>query len=96
MKKFTNISGSTVGIEPNPVEVSNEELKISHFKSEVLKLMNDFLSIRSYGSARPEIMIPTRIVGQEMFIEALTDLLAKKSNKQVIKTLESLKSRSND
>lgn len=96
MKKFTNISGSTVGIEPKPVEVSNEELEISNFKSEVLKLMNDFLSIRSYGSARPEIMIPTRIVGQEMFIEALTDLLSKKSNKEVIKTLESLKSRSND
>ena len=95
-KKFTNISGATVGTESKPVETSNEKLELSNFKSEVLKLMSDFLSIRSYGSARPEIMITTRIVGQEMFIEALTDLLSQKSNKEVIKTLESLKSKSND
>lgn len=96
MRKFTNISGSVVGIEPKPIEISNEDLEINNFKSEVLKLMSDFLSIRSYGSARPEIMIPTKIVGQEMFIEALTDLLSQKSNKEVIKALESLKSENTD
>lgn len=96
MKKFTNISGAKVGQEPKEVDLNKEEVELNEFKHSILKLMDDFLSIRSYGVARPEIMIPTRIVGKEMFVEALTDLLAKKSNKETIKTLESLKSINSD
>lgn len=96
MKKFTNVSGAKVGQEPNPVKVSNEELESNNFKFAVMKLMDDFLSIRSYGVARPEIMIPTKIVGKEIFVEALTDLINQGSNKSQIKTLESLKSSNND
>lgn len=96
MKKFTNVSGAKVGQEPVPVKISNEELEINEFKNSIMKLMDDFLSIRSFGVARPEIMIPTRIVGKEMFVEALTDLLTQKSNKDIVKALESLKSTNRD
>lgn len=96
MRKFSNVSNVIVGQEPNPVELSVKEIEILEFKNEIIKLMDDFLSIRSYGVARPEIMIPTKIVGKEMFIEALTDLLSNKSNKDQIKALESLKSTNKD
>lgn len=96
MKKFTNISGSKVGQEPIEIKLSNEELELSQFKKSIMKLMDDFLSIRSYGSARPEIMIPTKIVGKEMFVEALTDLISDKSSKDLVKSLESLKSTNKD
>lgn len=96
MKKFTNVSGAKVGQEPTPFKISNEELEINEFKNSIIKLMDDFLSIRSFGVARPEIMIPTRIVGKEMFVEALTDLLTQKSNKDIVKALESLKSTNRD
>lgn len=96
MKKFTNVSGAKVGQEPIPVKISNEELEVNEFKNSIMKLMDDFLSIRSFGVARPEIMIPTRIVGKEMFVEALTDLLSQKSNKDIVKALESLKSTNRD
>jgi hypothetical protein len=95
-KKFTNLSGAKVGKEPKIVQQSNEELELLEFKNQVLKLMDDFLTIRSYGVARPEIMIPTRIVGKELFLEALEDLLSQKTSKEVVKTLESLKSVNKD
>jgi hypothetical protein len=62
--------------------IKNEEVEEIEFKNMVMKLMDDILSIRSYGSARPEIMIPTQIVGKEMFVEALSDLISKKSKKE--------------
>ena len=96
MKKFSNISKVEVGQEPKPVEPSKQEVEINEFKLEVMKLIDELLSIRSYGVSRPEIMIPTKIVGKEMFVEALTDLLTKKSNKAQVKALESLKSTNKD
>lgn len=96
MKKFTNMSGAKVGKEPELPKMTNEEVEEIEFKNMVMKLMDDILSIRSYGSARPEIMIPTRIVGKEMFVEALSELISQKSKKEVIKALESLKSDNKD
>ncbi len=96
MKKFTNISGSIVGQEPIPVKITEEQSDINELKDSIFKLMDDFLTIRSFGSARPELMMPTKIVGKEMFVEALTDLLSQKSNKNVVKSLESLKSSNRD
>ena len=95
MKKFSNVSGSFVGEEKKPV-VNNEQLELDNFKHSIMKLMDDFLSIRSYGVARPEIMIPTKIVGKELFVEALTDLLSKQGDKKTIKVLESLKNINTD
>jgi hypothetical protein len=96
MKKFSNISKSEIGKEPKLVEPTKKETELNEFKFEVMKLMNDLLSIRSYGVARPEIMIPTKIVGKEMFVEALADLLTNKSNKDQVTALESLKSTNKD
>jgi len=96
MKKFSNVSNVFVGKEPKLVEPTKQEAEVIQFKNEVMKLMDDFLSIRSYGVARPEIMIPTKIVGKEMFVEALADLITSKSNKEQIKALESLKSTNKD
>jgi hypothetical protein len=93
-KKFTKISGASVGEKKE--EIKDKDLEINELKYSIMKLMDDFLSIRSYGASRPEIMIPTRIVGKELFVEALTDLLSQKSSKDVIKVLESLKSTNND
>lgn len=95
MKKFSKISGEQVTEEPK-VQVSEKQNELNEFKHQIMKLMDDFLAIQSYGSARPEIMIPTRIVGKELFVEALTDLLSQKSNDKSIEILESLKSISND
>ena len=96
MKKFSKVSNIEVSSEPKTIEPNKKEVEINEFKHEIMKLMDDFLSIRSYGVARPEIMIPTHIVGKEMFVEALTDLLTKKSSKDQVKTLESLKSTNQD
>jgi hypothetical protein len=96
MKKFTNMSGAKVGKEPELPKMTNEEVEEIEFKNMVMKLMDDILSIRSYGSARPEIMIPTKIVGKEMFVEALSELISKKSMKEAVKVLESLKSTNKD
>lgn len=91
MKKFSNISNAEVGKEPE-IKIDENQQKIDNFKHSIIKLMDDFLSIRSHGSARPEIMIPTHIVGKEMFVEALHDFLTQQENKQIINILESLKS----
>jgi len=94
MRKFTNISGSKVGQNPDPIKSSNEES--NNFKFAIMKLMDETLSIRSYGVARPEIMIPTKIVGKEMFIEALSDLINQENNKGKREVLESLRLSNND
>jgi hypothetical protein len=93
-KKFTKISGAVVGEKKE--EIKDDNLEVNELKYSIMKLMDDFLSIRSYGASRPEIMIPTKIVGKELFIEALTDLLSQKTSKEIIKVLESLKSTNND
>lgn len=93
-KKFTKISGAVVGEKKEIKEEENTE--VNELKYSIMKLMDDFLSIRSYGASRPEIMIPTKIVGKELFIEALTDLLSQKTSKEIVKVLESLKSSNND
>jgi hypothetical protein len=91
MKKFTNISGAYVGKEQEK-KVDEKQQKIDDFSHQIMKLMDDFLTVRSYGSARPEIMIPVRITGKELFIEALKDLISQEDNKKIIGILESLKS----
>lgn len=95
MKKFTTVSGTTVGQEKE-VKIDEKQQKSLEFKHKVMKLMDDFLTIRAYGSARPEIMMETRIVGKEMFVVALQDLLTSEENKDVIRILESIKENSRD
>jgi hypothetical protein len=91
MKKFSNISNVKVSEEPK-VEVKqlNEE---EMFKAKVMNLMEQLLSIRTYGPVDRYLRAGNiKVVGKEMFLEALMDLLKDKSSKEEKKILESLKS----
>lgn len=96
MKKFSNISGSKVGVEPIS-KINEEEQELLAIKAGIVKLMDRYLNIRSYGSARAELLNNSvSISGKEMFAEALIDFLSDKELKKQIKTLESLKSNNKD
>jgi hypothetical protein len=95
MKKFSNVSGSKVGEAPK-VEVSKEVNELNQIKYSIMSLMDNLLRVQSYGSARKSILPTTKITGQELFIEALLDLISDKSFKDQIKALESLKSSNRD
>ena len=90
MKKFSNISKVKVSEEPK-VEVKqlNEE---EMFKSKVMNLMEQLLSIRTYGPVDRYLRAGNiKVVGKEMFLEALMDLLKDKSSKDEKQILEALK-----
>jgi hypothetical protein len=90
MKKFSNITGQKIGEAPKTedVKINEEDL----FKSKVLNLMDQLLSIRTYGPVdRYQRAGNIKIAGKEMFLEALMDLLNSKSLKDQAKLLENLK-----
>jgi hypothetical protein len=90
MKKFSNISKVKVSEEPK-VEVKqlNEE---EMFKAKVMNLMEQLLSVRTYGPVDRYLRAGNiKVAGKEMFLEALMDLLKDKSSKEEKKILESLK-----
>lgn len=91
MKKFSNISKYQVGEEPkNELNQLNEE---DLFKMKVRNIMDQFLSIQTYGPIdRYQRAGNIKIVGKDMFLEALLDILNDKSTKEEKKILESLKS----
>ena len=87
MKKFSTITGQKVTEEPKP-KVSKEQQELLEFKSNVLYLMDNFLTVRSNGSARQELIQNSiSISGKEMFVEALLDLITKKNINEGIKIL---------
>lgn len=86
MKKFTKISNTTVGEEKLEKVVNDNTLKF-----EILSLMDNFLEIKTYGNVSPVYMVPTKIEGKELFVEALMDFLQEKIEEKSIKVLESLK-----
>jgi hypothetical protein len=91
MKKFSNISNVKVSKEPK-VEVKqlNEE---EMFKAKVMNLMEQLLSVRTYGPVDRYLRAGNiKVAGKEMFLEALMDLLKDKSSKEEKVILESLKS----
>lgn len=95
MKKFSNISNVKVSEEPK-VEVKqlNEE---EMFKAKVMNLMEQLLSIRTYGPVDRYLRAGNiKVAGKEMFLEALMDLLKDKSSKEEKRILESLKSTLSD
>jgi hypothetical protein len=95
MKKFSNISGYKVNKE-HKIEISKENQQIDELKFSIIGLMNQFLKIQSYGSARKNILSTVKITGQDLFVEALMDMLSSQSTKNQIKALESLKSKCKD
>ena len=86
MKKFTKISNTSVGEEKVEKVVNDNTLKF-----EILSLMDNFLEIKTYGNVSPVYMVPTKIEGKELFVEALIDFLQEKIEDKSIKVLESLK-----
>jgi hypothetical protein len=96
MKKFSSISGEKVNEEPK-IKVNKDELEFLALKASVIKLMDNYLSIRSYGSSRAELLNNScKISGKEMFAEALIEFLSDKTLQDQIKALESLKSENKD
>lgn len=96
MKKFSSITGQSVGVEPT-VTISKEDLEFDALKSSVLRIMNELLTIRSNGSVRYELFNNSiTISGQDMCAEALINLFSDKTFKEQIKALESLKSVNKD
>lgn len=94
MKKFSTITNQTVGQEPK-VEKIYGETDIFRFK--ILKLMEDFLSIQTYGPVDRYLREGSiKIKGQELFTEALLSLLDEKTIKEQTKLLEGLKSELRD
>lgn len=91
MKKFSKITNQTVSEEPK-VEVKqlNEE---DLFKSKLMNLMDQILSVRTYGPVdRHQRAGLIKIAGKEMLVEAILDLMTESSVKEQTKILESLKS----
>ena len=96
MNKFSRISGQKVNDLPKLIK-SPEEMEIEQLKYGIMKLMDNCLTIRSYGSTRKHILEDTvKIAGKEMFVEALIDFMSDKSLKDSIEVLESLKSKNKD
>lgn len=90
MKKFSNITGQKVGEEPKKeLKKFNEE---DIFKAKVMNLMEDFLSIQTYGPVDRYLREGNiKISGKETFLEALMSLMSDTSLKGQAKILESLK-----
>lgn len=90
MKKFSNITGYKVGEAPKVEDIKINEEDI--FKTQIINLMDQLLSIRTYGPIdRYQRAGNIKISGKEMFLEALMDLIYIKSLKDQIKLLENLK-----
>jgi hypothetical protein len=95
IKKFSNMTRQKVNEEPK-VEVKqlNEE---EIFKVKLMNLMDQFLSVRSYGPVdRHQRAGLIKVAGKEMLVEAILDLLSEKSIKEQTKILEGLKSEIRD
>lgn len=90
IKKFSNITGQKVNKEPGEIKSLNEE---EQFKSKLFDLMDNILSIRTYGAVdRYQRAGLIKIAGKEMLIEAILDLFSEKSINDKTKVLEGLKS----
>jgi hypothetical protein len=94
MKKFSNITNQKVNEEPKvEIKLNEEEL----FKFKVISLMEQFLSIRTYGPIDRYLRAGNiKIAGKEMLAEAIIALLGDKSLKEQTKLLESLKAEVKD
>jgi hypothetical protein len=96
MDKFSKMAGQKIGEAPKIV-TDKEKIKLEALKAGIHSLIDNFLTLRYYGSARGNIMENTvKIGGKELFIEALIDFMNDKSIKDQILTLESLKSDTRD
>lgn len=95
MKKFSNLTNQSVGQEPKVDTTKIDETTI--FKVRVMNLMEQFLSIQTYGPVDRYLRAGSiTIKGKELFTEALLSLLDEKTIKEQTKLLEGLKSELRD
>jgi len=96
MDKFSSISGQKIKEQPDLV-TNKETVKLEAIKAGINNLIDNFLTVRYYGSARRNILESTvKISGKEVFIEALIDFMNDRSMEEQMKTLESLKADTRD
>ena len=96
MDKFSSISGQKIKEQPDLV-TNKDKVKLEALKAGISNLIDNFLTIRYYGSARRNILESTvKISGKELFIEALIEFMNDKSLEEQMQTLESLKSDTRD
>lgn len=94
MKKFSNITNQKVGQEPSKETKTNEQ---DAFRMKLLNLMDSYLTIQTYGPIDRYLRAGSiKIMGKEIFAEALINIIGEKSLKEQTKLLESLKSEMRD
>lgn len=93
MKKFSKVTSTpSPEIEEKITPKTEKELEEERFKVEVSHLMDDLLSIRTYGPIdRYQRAGNIKISGKEMFIDALIDILKDRDVKVEKKVLERIK-----
>lgn len=94
MKKFSAVSNIEAPKSEPKKEIKNDVVDI---KGAIMNLMEDYLTIRSYGSARAELIGgQLKIGGKEMFVEALLDMVNNFTKEDKVQLLESLKNEIHD
>ena len=94
MKKFSNISGTKVGQEPQKETRMNEE---ESFRHALMGLIDKHLHIQTYGPIDRYLRAGTiKITGKEALAEAFAELMGDKSALEKTALLESLKARVGD
>ena len=95
MKKFSKIAKVKVAEEPKIVK--KEKTKVDEFADNVQYLMDQFLTIQTYGPIdRYQRAGNIKIKGKELFLEALIKLIESNKGKDSISILESLKKDNKD
>lgn len=95
MKKFSKISKVSAPKEPKSVQ--KEKSKSNEFSEQVQYLMDQFLTIQTYGPIdRYQRAGNIKIKGKDLFLEALIKLIESNKGKDNISILESLKKDSKD
>lgn len=89
MKKFSKISNSPVGVaDDKKIDKVNES---DLFKARILRLMDDTLKVQMYGPVtRYHVAGTMKVVGKELFLEALMDVIKESSIKFDEKKLNEL------
>lgn len=100
MKKFTNITNTSVGKEPKETSVDKKEVKLNEERDikrmVIRKLMDDFLSVGIYGNINPVINGSLKVEGKDILVEAILSSLEELEEDKTVSLLESVKSYSGD
>jgi hypothetical protein len=94
MKKFSGLTNQKFVKEPK-IETKLNESDV--LKNQILDLMDRCLRIQSYGSVDNRFLSGSvKIIGKEMLVEAMLEIINDKSKKDKVVVLESLKNKIKD